>query len=86
MSPLMGNEARIEKDWRQAAITSTERIIYTCIVKHLSENSGSSTYMMSRAVDIPCARLRKYLRQMEKRGYVTADSNGFNNINWSLKP
>lgn len=86
MTPLLENEVRIEKDWRQAAITSTDRQLFLGIAKHLSENSGSSTYMMSKALDIPSNRLRKYLRQMEKRGYVTADSNGVNNIYWRLKP
>lgn len=86
MTPMLENEIRIEKDYRQMAITSTDRKLYMGIARYLSENSGSSTYMASRCLDIPCGRLRKYLRQMENRGYVIAISNGSNNINWRLMP
>lgn len=86
MSPILENEVRITHDWRQAAITTADRDLFLRIARYLAESSGSSTYMASRVLDIPCSRLRGYLRRMEKRGYVVAHSNGFNNINWRLMP
>jgi predicted transcriptional regulator len=84
MSPLLENEVRITKDWRQAAITTADRELFLRIARYLAENNGSSTYMAARLLDIPCGRLRGYLRRMERHGYVVARSNGFNNINWRL--
>lgn len=80
------NEIRILKDYRQMAITTTEHGIYMRIIRYMSEGFSTSTYRIARHLRCECREARKFLRKMEGRGYVIADSNGSNNICWVLKP
>lgn len=86
MSPVLENEVRITKDHRQMAITTSEMSRYMKIIGYLAGSHATSTWMVSRHLGDSCKQARKDLRRMEGRGYVTADSNGSNNIYWSLKP
>jgi predicted transcriptional regulator len=79
-------EARLEADYRQLAVTTNERFLYSSAAHILSDSKASSTLYVSRQLGMNCQQTRKHLRRMEKMGYVQADSNGFNNIYWSLKP
>jgi DNA-binding IclR family transcriptional regulator len=86
MSAMEINEARIWGDYRQMAITTGELDRYRAIARNLASSHATSTYSLAKALDAPCADTRRELRRMERRGYVVADSNGSNNIYWSLKP
>jgi len=74
------------KDWRDMAITTLEHAQYLKIYHYLLGSHATSTWMVSRMLDDTCKNTRKALRQMERRGYVVSDSNGSNNIYWSLAP
>lgn len=78
-------EIRIEKDWQNMSITSGDRPRYLKIVRYLAGSHATSTYMVARHLREDCNIVRRDLRKMEKRGYVIADSNGSNNIYWSLR-
>lgn len=86
MSALEINEARIWGDYRHMAITTSELDRYREITRHLANSHATSTYSLAKTLGLPCADTRKELRRMERKGYVVADSNGSNNIYWSLKP
>lgn len=86
MSVLTDNETRIDKDWQAMSITTAEQAQYLKIARYLGGSAGTSTYMVSRHLREACSVVRRDLRKMEKLGYVAADSNGSNNIYWSLKP
>ena len=86
MSRLMGTEIRIAKDWQTMTITTSEQGRYLKIARYLGEALATSTYMVGLHMRESCAIIRKDLRRMEKLGYVTADSNGSNNICWALRP
>jgi len=79
-------ETRIAKDWQTLSITSGDQARYLKIVRYLAGSHATSTYMVSRHLREACSVVRRDLRKMEKRGYVIADSNGSNNIYWSLRP
>lgn len=86
MSALVENEIRIAKDWQSMAITTAEQARYLKIARYLGGSAGTSTYIVSRHLREACSVVRRDLRKMEKLGYVAAESNGSNNIHWSLKP
>ncbi|CRM73239.1 MULTISPECIES: hypothetical protein [Pseudomonas] len=86
MSLLSENEIRIKKDWQMAAITTVDEARYIKIARYLGELPATTTYMVSLHLRESCDLVRRDLRRMEKHGYVVADSNGSNNICWSLKP
>lgn len=79
-------EIRIAKDWQMLSITSGDKARYLKIVRYLAGSHATSTYMVALHLREACGVVRRDLRKMEKRGYVTADSNGSNNIYWSLRP
>lgn len=86
MSALEENEIRIAKDWQMMTVTTNEQAQYLKIARYLGGSAGTSTYMVSRHLREACSIVRRDLRKMERLGYVMADSNGSNNIYWSLKP
>lgn len=86
MSVLTENEIRIAKDWQTMAIDSGEQAQFLKIARYLGELPATTTYMVSLHMRESCSIIRGDLRRMEKLGYVVADSNGSNNICWSLKP
>lgn len=86
MSVLTDNEIRIAKDWQTMAIDSGEQAQFLKIARYLGEARATSTYMVSLHMRESCSIIRGDLRRMEKLGYVTADSNGSNNICWALRP
>lgn len=79
-------ETRIAKDWQTMSITSGDQARYLKIARYLAGSYATSTYMVARHLREACGIVRRDLRKMEKRGYVIADSNGSNNIYWSLQP
>jgi len=86
MTPILENEVRMCKDWRQMAITTEEHARYLKIARYLEGCHATSTWMVSRHLGDSCKNVRKDLRRMEVLGYVIADSKGSNNIYWSLMP
>lgn len=86
MSVLEENEIRIGKDWQTMTVTTTEQAQYLKIARYLGDSPATTTYMVGLHMREACAVVRRDLRKMEKLGYVVADSNGSNNICWSLKP
>lgn len=86
MSLTLATEKRIVEDWRQLSITSADRVRFNKIVNYLGDVPATSTYMVARHLRESCDVVRRDLKRMEKRGYVVADSNGSNNIYWSLQP
>lgn len=86
MSLLIENEIRIAKDWQMMAIDSGEQAQFLKIARYFGESRATTTYMVSLHMRESCSITRGDLRRMEKLGYVVADSNGSNNICWSLKP
>lgn len=85
MSIVLLNEKRIVEDWRQMSITTPDRLRFNKIVRYLGESHATSTYMVSLHMRESCDVIRRDLKRMEKRGYVVSDSNGSNNIYWSLQ-
>ncbi|WP_434681326.1 hypothetical protein J3P77_09525 [Pseudomonas sp. R1-18] len=79
-------EARLEADYRQLAVTTNERFLYSSAAYILSDSCATTTGYVGRRLGMTCQQTRKTLRRMEKQGYVVADSNGSNNINWRLNP
>lgn len=86
MSTLTDNEIRITKDWQTMAVTTAEQAQYLKIARYLGDSPATTTYMVGLHMREDCSIIRRDLRRMEKLGYVVADSNGSNNICWSLKP
>ena len=86
MSVLEENEIRIAKDWQTMTVTTTEQAQYLKIARYLGDSPATTTYMVGLHMREACPVVRRDLRRMEKLGYVVADSNGSNNICWSLKP
>ncbi|MEN5141108.1 hypothetical protein [Pseudomonas juntendi] len=86
LTPFLIAEIRIEKIYRQANMTTVERQRYLDICVELALSHRHSTWALSRAMGEQCKPLRRDLRRMERHGLVVADSNGFNNIYWSLAP
>lgn len=86
MSALTDNEIRITKDWQTMAVTTAEQAQYLKIARYLGDSPATTTYMVGLHMREDCSIIRRDLRRMEKLGYVVADSNGSNNICWSLKP
>lgn len=78
-------ENQIAKDWQSMSITSSDQARYLKIVRYLAGSHSTSTYMVSLHLREACGVVRRDLRKMEKLGYVVADSNGSNNIYWSLR-
>lgn len=86
LTPFLTAEIRIEKIYRQANMTTADRNRYLDICVELAQSYRHSTWALSRAMGEECKDLRRDLRRMERHGLVVADSNGFNNIYWSLAP
>ncbi|MBJ2206160.1 hypothetical protein JFT33_06125 [Pseudomonas carnis] len=86
MSVLTENEIRIAKDWQAMTVTTNEQAQYLKIARYLGDSPATTTYMVGLHIREACSVVRRDLRKMEKLGYVVADSNGSNNICWSLKP
>lgn len=78
-------EKKIRHDYNQMRVTTVQFRDFTETARHLAKNRRSSTWSISRHLGMPCAHMRKILKQMEKMDYVTSDSNGSNNIYWELK-
>ena len=86
MSVLNENEIRIAKDWQAMSITTVEQAQYMKIARYLGDSPATTTYMVGLHMREACSVVRRDLRKMERLGYAVADSNGSNNIYWSLKP
>ncbi|MNF85889.1 hypothetical protein D3C84_683060 [compost metagenome] len=86
LTPILEAEIRIHKLYRQMSVTTIEQAKYLRIAGQLAKAHASSTWYLSRALGEPCKDLRRDLRKMEGHGLVVAESNGSNNIYWSLKP
>ncbi len=86
LSAAVEAEIRIEKDYRQMILTSSDRSRYLKIARYLGDSPATSTYMVALHLRKTCSVVRRDLRKMEKLDYVTADSNGSNNIYWALRP
>lgn len=86
LTPILEAEIRIEKIYRQANITTLERARYLQIARALATGLQWSTWALSKSMEEPCKSLRRDLRRMERDELVLSESNGFNNIYWSLQP
>ncbi len=83
LSPLQENEIRIRKDHRTMAITGLEQSLFMVVARYLDDRAAC-TYRIAKHMKTDCHHIRPKLRRMEKMGYVVAESNGSNNIVWSL--
>lgn len=83
LSPLQENEIRIRKDYRTLSITTIEQSIFMVVARYLADHPAC-TYRIALHMKTDCHHIRPKLRRMEKMGYVIAESNGSNNIVWSL--
>jgi len=86
LTPILEIEVRLLKIYRQMNITTSEHARYLQIARELSKSHATSTWQLSKAMGEDCKTIRRDLRKMEGHDLVKADSNGFNNIYWSLKP
>lgn len=87
LTPILEAEIRIEKLHRQMALTTADSFRFLQIAREVAKSSQVSTWFLSKVfAGEPCKVLRRDLRRMERWGIVTAESNGSNNIYWSLKP
>lgn len=80
------NEVRLHRDWQALSVTTRNQVRFLKIINYLGESPATTTYMVSLHMRESCSIIRGDLRRMEKLGYVVGDSNGSNNICWSLKP
>lgn len=86
MTPVLEAEIRIEKDYRSMIVTTADLDRFLKISRYLGNSPATSTWMVHLHMAEDCRSVRKSLRQMEKLGYVTADSNGSNTIYWANRP
>ena len=83
LSTFQENEIRIRNDYRTMSITDLEQSIFMVVARYLADHPAC-TYRIALHMKTDCHHIRPKLRRMEKMGYVSAESNGSNNIVWSL--
>lgn len=75
--------SKIRNDYQHLSVTTSELAGFLALAGYLAL-SPACTYRVSLFYRQDCTSTRKALRRMERMGYVHGESNGSNNIVWSL--